>query len=671
MKPVVRLSTTTALSLLTAILAASPAGSTEPQPLPPAWIEAWNDPPAEDRPMQIVHGLDPRKATREGMQSYRDLGLGGIVANVAFHDYMRSEEHWKTLETGVRSCEELGMVVWLYDEDGYPSGAAGGLVLAENPAFEAAALAYDPTLADPFIVRPSYEHTHASNNYYAARRYVNLLDDRATKTFIEKTHAAYARRLGPHFGHTIQAMFTDEPSLLAVNLGTIPEPARSRVRVADPIDPAVRPLPSVPWCYDLAEQYRTRYGEDLLAVRKSLFTGDEPDARRVRRQFWALVGDLVAERYFAAIQRWCREHGVASSGHNLWEEAVMHHPALYGNGLKALRFMDIPGLDQLNSDPEVVAHGGWMTAALPLSAAVLEGRRRLMTEVSDFSQKQAGSGPADLDAMRATAAWQAAWGVTEFTLYYSPADRPAAEYRAYNDFVGRLNAVLRPARPDPKVLLYYPIYDLWAEYLPVAEPLGLPSQSARARQIVESFNRLGTTLQRSQISFVLIDHESLAQAAVADDGSLAVGEHRFEALIVPQGVELPSEAAKVAEAWRGRGGRILAESSQPGRVVPQTAAGQDTPGSSPQGLIDAIRPAHRLSPPSPRICLGRFLRDGRTVLLVANVGRDPYEGQLSAEPSGPWQMLDPADGAIRPAESTSNGNIRLRVAPRQSLLLVP
>ena len=93
-----------------------------------------------------------------------------------------------------------------------------------------------------------------------------------------------------------------------------------------------------------------------------------------------------------------------------------------------------------------------------------------MTEVSDFSQKQGGSGPADLDAMRATAAWQAAWGVTEFTLYYSPADRPAAEYRAYADFVGRLNAV-HAARPDPtKVLLYYPIYDLWAEYRPVAEP---------------------------------------------------------------------------------------------------------------------------------------------------------------------------------------------------------
>jgi hypothetical protein len=218
------------------------------------------------------------------MQFYKARGLGGIVCNVAFKDYMRSEENWQTLIAGVRACQELGMVVWLYDEEGYPSGAAGGLVLKENPAFEALALALDRSQCDPFLVRRAYEHTHASNNYYAARRYINLIDDRAVRSFISHTHDNYYRRLKPYFGRTIQAMFTDEPSLITVNLGQIPEDARTKVRVADPIDPAVRPLPSVPWGYDIARQYKKRYGADLVASRKSLFEGDSPIDRKVIRQ---------------------------------------------------------------------------------------------------------------------------------------------------------------------------------------------------------------------------------------------------------------------------------------------------------------------------------------------------------------------------------------------------
>ncbi|MBN1443394.1 MAG: hypothetical protein JXA90_11855, partial [Planctomycetes bacterium] len=68
--------------------------------LPASWLEAWRDPPASCRPLQIVHGIDPRRARGEGIEQitggektpgaerrgmgyYRDLGLGGIVCNVA------------------------------------------------------------------------------------------------------------------------------------------------------------------------------------------------------------------------------------------------------------------------------------------------------------------------------------------------------------------------------------------------------------------------------------------------------------------------------------------------------------------------------------------------------------------------------------------------------------
>lgn len=643
----------------------------EGREVPPAWQAGWQEPALADWPLQIVHGLSSRRVgvdvveqilqqpireihTDEGMGYYLRRGRGGIVCNVSFRDYLESEEAWEVLVEAVNVCSRLKMPVWIYDERGYPSGAAGGLVLRHHPEVEGVVLARD--LEDPreFFLRPAFEHTHAANNYHAVRRYINLLDDRATRFFLQITHEAYYRRLKEHFGKTIVAFFTDEPSLMAVNLGPIPEPARSRVPIQDPPDPMVKPLPTVPWGYDLAECYQKRYGEDLLAVRKSLFEGDTAEDMRVRRQFWSLVADLVAERYFGQIRQWCRQRGVASSGHNLAEESVLLHVPLYGNGLKALAYMDIPGLDMLSSKPGVVANIGWMTAVLPLSAALLEGGRRVMTEVSDFSEKMFGSGPVSLDEMRATAAWQSAWGVTEFTLYYSPEDRPVEDNWQYGQFVGRLNAILKPAMPVPEVALYYPIYDLWAHYRPVADRPTHESQPPQVGTILNSFYRLGRALQRRQIPFVLVDHEYLARARSVG-ARLVIGNVNLSAVVIPAGVELPGEAANTLSQFASNGGKILKDFPE----EPLT----------PNRIRELLEPEFQVNPASDEICLGRFVRDNRTILLLVNVGENPWEGTLTVGSKSQWFLFDPQTGGIISKEATRE-QLSLRLERYQTVLLV-
>ena len=644
-----------------------PGQQSAPLRIPDAWQGRWREPSTADRPLQIIHGIqlepnvagdDRTAAVAARLASLQELGLGGIVCNMPFRNYMQSESDWATLRTAIEICRDRGLVVWLYDEQGYPSGAAGGMVLKENPEYQATELAIDTTQRDPFIVRPSYEFTHANNNFYASRRYVNLLDVDAVKCFVRTTHDAYWSRLEPFFGNTIQAMFTDEPSLLAISLGQIPESSRQRVPVIDVPDPDVKPLPAVPWCRDMLEQYAQRYGEDLSANRQSLFTGDTDDDRRVRRQFWALVSDLVAERYFGTLGRWCARHGVASSGHTLVEESILLQLAVEGNGLKALAQMQIPGLDALSSDPEAVIHIGWLTAGLPASAAAWNGGRRVMTEVSDFVQKLGGSGPASLIDMQATAAWQAAWGVTDFTLYYGPGDRTGDDYRAYCEFVGRLNAIVKPAERTAEVLLYYPMYDLWAEYRPVAERLTLESQSTRMQRIVASFQRLGQMLQRNQIPFVLIDHEHLARAEFDADGGMVIQGRRYRSILLPEGVELPREASNRLDKLRQQSA---------------TSVWQDGNDGSPPDVASIRRTAHldlSIDPPSAHIVLGRFRRDGREVLLLVNVAREAYQGVLAGSQGKTWLELDPANGSTRQADADAQGAVSLRLAPRESRLLV-
>ena len=93
---------------------------------------------------------------------------------------------------------------------------------------------------------------------------------------------------------------------------------------------------------------------------------------------------------------------------------------------------------------------------------------------------------ADLASMQATAAWQAAFGVTEFTLYYDLDKLPPGDAAAYTRYIGRLYALLREATPEPQVLLYYPIRELWAEFHPVAEPVLAASQSPAAQRIART-----------------------------------------------------------------------------------------------------------------------------------------------------------------------------------------
>jgi hypothetical protein len=589
------------------------------------------------------------------MKKLKGLGLGGIVCNVDFKNYMVSEENWDNLIRAVEACRDVGLVVWIYDEEGYPSGAAGGLVLKRNPAFEALALTYDKSRKEPFALRPAYEHTHASNNFYAARRYPNLIDGRAVQCFIETTHEAYWRRLKKHFGKTIQALFTDEPSLMAVNIGPLPENVRKNVRVVDKLEESVKPLPSVPWAGDLPKQYRKRYGQDLLKVRKSLFEGTGELDRQVRRRFWSLVSDLVTERYFGGLQDWAQAHGVASSGHTLWEETPLHHVPLEGNALKALGRMDIPGLDLLNSDPEAVIYSGWLTAGLPASAAILNGRRKVMTEVSDFSQRMAGKGNASLTNMQAVAAWQAALGVTDFTLYYNRGERSAENYRAYCDFVGRLNSVLREARPVPEVLLYYPIYDFWAEYIPVAEKLTAQSQSKRMQQIQKSFLELGQRMVRRQISFAVVDHELLAGAEIRNS-DLIIGPQRFKALVLPAGVELPKPVTEKLERFEDGGGRVFRAEPSLSEADFSTLAGIYENGA--------------LSVKSDRIIVGRFVRDGRDILLFVNVASKPYTGAVKVAKAAKWLVAEPVSGRLDRAKVNKTGQIAVSLSPRGAVLLI-
>jgi hypothetical protein len=220
--------------------------------------------------------------------------------------------------------------------------------------------------------------------------------------------------------------------------------------------------------------------------------------------------------------------------------------------------------------------------------------------------------------------------------------------------VGRLNAVLRDAQPTCRALLYYPIYDLWNEYLPIPGKLTVESQSDRAQKLVSSFMELGQQMVRRQVTFALADHELLSRADVRGS-QLNIRGNRFEAIVLPAGVVLPETAREKIEQFRSNGGIVIQPAAQGAGIDFKKLSGLYADGS--------------LSTPNDRIVLGRFRRDGREILILVNVSSEPYNGKIVCRKSEAWLAADPGTGRIDRA-TTDAGKVTVSLKPRSAIFLI-
>lgn len=617
----------------------------------------FRSPSGKYRPLQIVHGFDnlgaDAETIRKRLQDLRSLGVGGLVVNVSFHNYLRSEEQWRLFLEGLKIAEDLGFVIWLYDEEGYPSGAAGGLVLEKKPEFEAVGLVrLTENSKIRYEVRRMYEGTHCTENVYKKRRYINILNPEAVKTFITLTHDEYAKRIS-NIGKRIRAIFTDEPSLMTTY-----------------IRPPEKALPALPWVEDLQEEFKRRKGYELMPHIESLFA-DLGDYQRVRCDFYDVIAELVAERYFGQIQNWCRKHGIASSGHLLAEEKLLWHAMYYGDLIRCLRRMDIPGIDMLTSDPRAIVVGlGFLVPKFASSAAHLEGRNETMSETSDFTQRM-GIGQqkrrAWLPEMKATAAIQFLLGINNITSYYAHPfgdESERADYEHYCTYVGRLGALLKGARHECDVAVLYPIAGVWANFYPTSLSMYQPHPSKRLNEIDDLFAHLCRLLLQHQIDYDIVD-EIAVQTASIGQGEFRVANESYRALIVPStdAIHL-STLRKVAE-MKAKGVAIVAVGETPKfaaskkesneelrKLVEKTFKGDSWVEAANERLVRRLKRVGcgvTVEPHDPDLWVARFRRGGKRICFLVNTSTNQKTVTVNLPRWRRAQIWLPDNGEIKPA----------------------
>jgi hypothetical protein len=630
----------------------------------------------------MVHHFERWGSTEEvirnNVRTLQNAGIGGIVANVNRENYLRDKDSWEFFQRGVRIAHEEGLRIWIYDEQGYPSATAGGLVLEKEPSLEAQGLirVLDAEGKPLYEVVTLYEATHATENFYKKLRYPNILDPAAVETFLELTHDQYARALEP-ISQYVEAFFTDEPSLISVYI------------------PEGREYPrTLPWHSRLPEEFQARKGYDLLPHRESLFVDVGEMDRKIRCDFYEVIADLCAENFFGGLQKWCQSHNVASSGHLLGEETMVWQTGFNGDPFTCYRKFDIPGIDMIISNPEkIMAKDYFMVPKVAGSASRLQGVRQVMCEISDFFGRR-DKDLASIEQMKCTAGVLFSFGVTQLCSYYGflldpeakakPGQFHMEEYQKFTEFAARVKCVFTTGKIMPRVAVLYPILSLWAHFTPSHRSMYEPHPNHDVRYLDGALTDFCRNLLQQQIDYDIVDERSLAGARI-DGDALLVGEQRYQVLVLPPADTIRLKTMETIVGFVKAGGSVFANPMVPAYAAdgPQDdtrinemvkkireagALGGTVQGAPPIGYLikSRIPPECDLSPCSPNMLCTTIQRDEGPAYFLVNVSSKGYLGTCTFRATGSPTLLDPATGKEHPLQieradnSTLQASLRLR-----------
>jgi len=234
-----------------------------------------------------------------------------------------SPEWFRLWKVALEEAERLDMNVWIYDENSYPSGFAGGLVPEVMPESRGKGLSLNEVKTAPSpddnivavfqITGDVYENITdkirkgqtfddgrylvasirlaPTGGWFGGKYYVDLLKPGVTEKFIEVTMEKYRRHIGEHFGKRVPGWFTDEPHLA--------------------------PAGGLHWSDHLPKLFQERWGYSLIDHLPQL-ARPVGDWKRVRHNYYCLLLEQFIERWAKPCYEYCEKHNLEFTGH-YWE----------------------------------------------------------------------------------------------------------------------------------------------------------------------------------------------------------------------------------------------------------------------------------------------------------------------------------------------------------------
>ena len=198
---------------------------------------------------------------RSQIRTMKELGMGGFFmhARGGLETEYLSDDWFNCINVCIDEAKKLGMEAWSYDENGWPSGFAGGKLLEDKANF-AVCIRHETTEKypepDPETIAVYTRNEDGTFNIVdkdcGAKEYLRLykgydssyvdtLDGSITEKFIKETHEVYLKRIPKEDAGTVMPGFFTSRSTTA---GTTPtqtlSPLNSKKHTATRFIPSFR-----------------------------------------------------------------------------------------------------------------------------------------------------------------------------------------------------------------------------------------------------------------------------------------------------------------------------------------------------------------------------------------------------------------------------------------------
>lgn len=521
----------------------------------------------------------------EQIEGLKEMGFGG------FHMHSRAgmampylkEDFMNLVKFCTKKAKDEGMLAYLYDEDKWPSGFAGGYV-TKNPRFRQRSLVFSMDLREhfsrgeaidegkPYLLavydivlndkgeleeyrrisesdsargqkRYVYIVTAKESPWYNNQTYVDTLDKEAIDEFIDITYEAYERAVGSEFGETIPSIFTDEPQL----------DFKRPLGFASSTNDA-----SFPWTFSFLEKFEKRYNYDLLEkLPEIVWNLPNGKVSTARYHYHDFISELFTESFADNCGRWCDEHNLFLTGHMMQEPTLQSQTGSLGETMRSYRAFGIPGIDMLCNNVEL------STAKQCQSAVHQYGREAMVSELYGVTNWDF-----DFRGHKFQGDWQAALGVTVRVPHLSwvsmageaKRDYPASinyqspwykEYKYIENHFARVNTALTRGKARVKVAVIHPVESYWINFGPAENTLSIRNQLDKKFEDIIKWLLFGT------IDFDFISESLLPEQIKGTDRKLKVGEMEYDAVIIPDCLTIRSTTLDTLKSFNKSGGRVI------------------------------------------------------------------------------------------------------------------
>jgi len=434
-------------------------------------------------PFWAINSKITAQETARQMEDMISVGLsGGFFHSRAglITDYL-GDEWFAAMNAALDAAKQNDGYLWLYDEDLWPSGNAGGQVAGMKDEYRSATLNaylvaagepapeitgdmeirccyaiksrdklkltdYEIVPLDKLSEATGYERLYLIRVYsrkigwWGGESYANLLHPEAMREFVKMTHEVYQKHLGGEFGKRIPGIFTDEPQ---VSYGSN----------------------CIAWWDGIPDIYAKWQDRDFWADMPYMFF-EGPESRKIRLLVHRTILQQFLEAFSKPIFEWCEKHGIEHTGHYMSEDYFSGQIRCHSGGVMAhYRYQHAPGIDHLCRQNE----GHLFTCKQVSSAARQLGRTRVLDEIFGVTRHTN-----TFEDFKWLGDYDLVLGANFFVphlTWYSATGRRKRDYppvwnyqqtywkdlNPLNDYFTRIAHALTSGKPHVEVLLLHPI----------------------------------------------------------------------------------------------------------------------------------------------------------------------------------------------------------------------